>query len=49
MAVPEGKDEVEIQASNYSHSRACHTLQPRQLHFYLFCILYNHLRFCYFV
>lgn len=33
------------QASSDPHSRARHSLQSRQLHFYLFYILYSHLRF----
>lgn len=44
MAVAQGKDEGEIQASDYIHTHAQHGLPPRQLH--LFHILYGHLRFC---
>lgn len=44
MAVAQGKGEGEIQASDYTHTHAQHTLQPRQRH--VFYILYGHLRFC---
>lgn len=43
MAVAQGQDEGEIQASDDIHTHAQHGLQPRQLH--LFYILYGHLRF----
>ena len=43
MAVAQGKDEGEIQASDYIHTHAQHSLQTRQLR--LVYILYGHLRF----
>lgn len=44
MAVAQGKDGGEMQASDYICTCAQHSLRPRQLH--LFCILYGHFRFC---
>ena len=44
VTAPQGKEAVEIPDSYYSQSHVPSTFPPRQFHFHLFYILYNHLR-----